>query len=316
MKTRKTTNQTINRAFMTAQLTTIARDNFKPAALLQPLLNIIARAYDIKKPAWETGAVKILDWLKAPIKDAIITPFKMFAIGNSKLPFLSWSTLPGFNCPGALECWLAAKGFCYSLKAWRYPAPLFRQLQNTLIERSPAYRGLIHAELKKLLNSRKFRGQNVPFRLYVDGDFSSLQGLRFWMDTLKKFPQLKAYGYSKSLHLFKELDESGYQWPTNYALNLSSGGMYQNGPVFDYVNKMHITRGEFIAVNTTKETLKAWKENALTPQQRRDIKQQVNSRKTFICPGKCGECTLIKENPHACGNLERFKDVKILIPIH
>jgi len=77
--------------------------------------------------------------------------------------------------------------------------------------------------------------------------------------------------------------------------------MYQNGPVFDYVNKMHITRGEFIAVNTTKDTLKAWKENALTPQMRRDIKQQVNSR---------------KENPHACGNIERFKDVKILIPIH
>ena len=316
MKTQKTTNQTMNRAFINAQLTTIARDNFKPAALLQPLLNIIARAYDINKPAWEAGAVKILDWLKAPIKDAIITPFSMFAFKNAKLPFLSWSTLPGFNCPGALECWLAAKGFCYSLKAWRYPAPLFRQLQNTLIERSPAYRGLIHAELKNLLNSRKFRGQNVPFRLYVDGDFSSLQGLRFWMDTLKKFPQLKAYGYSKSLHLFKQLDESGYQWPANYALNLSSGGMYQNGPVFDYVKNMAITRGEFIAVNTTKDTLKAWKKNELTPQMRRDIKQQVNSAKTFICPGKCGECTLIKENPHACGNLERFKDVKILIPIH
>jgi len=316
MKTRKTTNQTMNRAFITAQLTTIARDNFKPAAIIQPLLNIIARAYEIKKPAWEAGAVKILDWLKAPIKDAIITPFSMFAFKNAKLPFLSWSTLPGFNCPGALECWLAAKGFCYSLKAWRYPAPLFRQLQNTLIERSPAYRGLIHAELKNLLNTRKFRGQNVPFRLYVDGDFSSLQSLRFWMDTLKKFPQLKAYGYSKSLHLFKELDETGYTWPANYALNLSSGGMYQNGPVFDYVSKMHITRGEFIAVNTTKDTLKAWKKNALTPQMRRDIKQQVNSKKTFICPGKCGECTLIKENPHACGNIERFKDVKILIPIH
>jgi Zn ribbon nucleic-acid-binding protein len=92
--------------------------------------------------------------------------------------------------------------------------------------------------------------------------------------------------------------------------------MYQNGPVFDYVKNMAITRGEFIAVNTTKDTLKAWQENKLTSQQRRDIKQQINSRKTFICPGKCGECTLIKENPHACGNLERFKDVKILIPIH
>jgi len=316
MKTQKTTPQTINRGFITVQLTTMARDNFTPAALFQPLLNIVSRAYEINKPAWEAGAVKILDWLKAPIKDAIFTPFSMFAFKNAKLPFLSWSTLPGFNCPGALECWLAAKGFCYSLKAWRYPAPLFRQLQNTLIERSLAYRGLIHAELKKLLNSRKFSGQIVPFRLYVDGDFASVQGLRFWMNTLKKFPQLKAYGYSKSLHLFKELDQSGYTWPTNYALNLSSGGKYQNGPVFDYVKNMSITRGEFIAVNTTKDTLKAWKENKLTAAQRRDIKQQVNSRKTFICPGKCGECTLIKENPHACGNIERFKDVKILIPIH
>ena len=30
-------------------------------------------------------------------------PFKLFQPGNGKLPFLSWSTPPGFNCPGAAD---------------------------------------------------------------------------------------------------------------------------------------------------------------------------------------------------------------------
>jgi len=54
-------------------------------------------------------------------------PFSIFASGgNSKLPFVSFSTIPGATCPGAGEC----LDFCYSFKAWRYPAAFFRQLQN------------------------------------------------------------------------------------------------------------------------------------------------------------------------------------------
>ena len=315
-KTTKPLKESISRGFLTAQLMRSSRDNFAPAAIINILKEIITRAKWLNKPSWEQYATKLFKWLHEPIKTAIHTPFTMFTRGNAKLPFLSWSTLPGFNCPGALDCWALAKGWCYSLKAWRHAPPFMRQLQNTIIERQTAYRALIKLELKRLLNSKKYSGAAVPFRLYVDGDFQNVQQLKFWMDTLKEFPRLKAYGYSKSLHLFKELDQTGYNWPENYALNLSSGGKYQTGSIAEYVKNMSITRGEFIAVSTTKETLKAWKKNELTPQMRRDIKQQVNSRKTFICPGKCGDCTLIKDNPHACGNIERFKDVKILIPIH
>ena len=71
MKTQKTTNQTMNRAFMTAQLTTIARDNFKPAALLKPLLNILARAVMLNKQGWQASAAKMITWINAPIKQAI-----------------------------------------------------------------------------------------------------------------------------------------------------------------------------------------------------------------------------------------------------
>ena len=59
------------------------------------------------------------------------TAFNVFTEGNSKLPFYSWSTLPQWTCPGAGDC----LRFCYSFRAWRYPAAFCRQLQNTLLLR-------------------------------------------------------------------------------------------------------------------------------------------------------------------------------------
>jgi hypothetical protein len=311
----RTKKESISRVFLTAQLTRSSRDNFAPAVIIDILKNIITRAKWLNKSSWERYALKLFNWLHEPIKTAINTPFTMFTAGNAKLPFLSWSTLPGFNCPGALDCWALAKGWCYSLKAWRYAPPFMRQLQNTIIERQPAYRALIKLELKRLLNSKKYSGAAVPFRLYVDGDFQNVQQLKFWMDTLKEFPRLRAYGYSKSLHLFKELDQTGYSWPANYALNLSSGGKYQAGSVAEYVQKMNITRGAFIAVRTSKSTLKAWQAQKLTKDQAAEIRANF-SGSAFICPGKCGTCTSIKKNPHACGNKEVFKNKDILIPVH
>ena len=56
-------------------------------------------------------------------------PYTIFTQGNNKLSYLSFSTLPIINCPGASECLT----YCYSLKAFRYPGAFFRQCQNTLL---------------------------------------------------------------------------------------------------------------------------------------------------------------------------------------
>ena len=35
--------------------------------------------------------------------------------------------------------------------------------------------------------------------------------------------------------------------------------------------------------------------------------------KIFICPGLCGKCT---KTGHACGNMDKFNNMEIVIPIH
>jgi len=58
--------------------------------------------------------------------------YSVFSLnGNSKLPFVSFSSLPGVTCPGAGEC----LDFCYSFRAWRYPAAFMRQAQNAYLMR-------------------------------------------------------------------------------------------------------------------------------------------------------------------------------------
>ena len=77
-------------------------------------------------------------WLADPIKNK--PPFTIFAKGNQKLPFWTFSTLPGVTCPGAGDCLVnpedkSKRGWCYSFSAWRYVTAYFRQLQNTLLIR-------------------------------------------------------------------------------------------------------------------------------------------------------------------------------------
>ena len=306
--------KTINRAFLAQQITT---NGLTAAGVLKTLAAITAKAHELNKQAWVQNALKLWQWLTIPASKAGAPPFTMFTAGNSKLPFVSWSTLPGINCPGAGTCFKIVagliKGWCYSFKAWRYPAAFMRQLQNTLLERGPVFQKIIHNELERIL--AKSSGA-ITLRLYVDGDFPSLEVLRFWMNTLKKYPRLNAYGYSKSLHLFEELDRTGYQWPQNYALNMSTGGIHEHTSTGAYVRNMAIYRGDFVAVNVKPETLDNWNKQTLTKEDRREIRSKVNAKKVFICPKYCGECTLIKENPHACGNHEKFGGVSIVIPVH
>ena len=217
----------IKRSFLMRITAAMKENNWHWHTVLSMLELLKAEAERLNKISWRKCTDQLICFI-ANRSGYTPPPFKLFQPGNGKLPFLSWSTLPGFNCPGAGSCWIFIKdkfkGWCYSVKAWRYPAAYLRQLQNTVLEQTPAGRQIIKQELKKELQRPIYRGlDGIPLRLYVDGDFSSLELLRWWLDLAKEFPQLKIYGYSKSLHLFEELERSGYEWPTNYALNGSSG---------------------------------------------------------------------------------------------
>ena len=234
----------------------------------------------------------------------------VFAKGNGKLPFYAFSSLPGIDCPQAGACLYGANGdlmggFCYSFKCWRYPASFFRQLVNSLRLRTESGRAEIVAAWMELP-----KGSTV--RLYVDGDFASPEILSFWFRLCFARPDLRVYGYSKSWRLLLDYEKSGGRFPSNYLLNLSSGGSGTEQEKLA-VSRLPIARGEFIAIATLKDHGKAYqsRKNAGFAEYARDVKEQ-SGRKVFVCSGKCGDCT---PSGHACGS-EKFRGIPIAIGIH
>ena len=223
--------------------------------------------------------------------------YSVFALnGNSKLPFVSFSSLPGVTCPGAGAC----LDFCYSFRAWRYPAAFMRQCQNAFLLRHNA---AVIVQALQAANDT-FKGQSYDVRLYVDGDFSSANDVTFWFDTIKAFPLAKVYGYSKS---FDAILSYGASYPTNYMLNIS-GGHNSDPETIEKVKALPITRGEFIAVSIGKKV--KGNEHG-TPAINKALRDSFKI-KAFPCPGTCGTCT---GKGHACG-MQALKGVPIIIAMH
>ena len=237
----------------------------------------------------------------------------IFAKGNGKLPFFAFSSLAGIDCPQAGACLYAdgkeengpISGFCYSFKCWRYPSAFFRQLVNSIRLRTKAGRDEIVAAWMAL-------PQGATVRLYVDGDFASPDILAFWMRLCFARPDLQVYGYSKSWRLLLAYAQSGARFPSNYLLNLSSGGSGTEAEK-EAVSRLPIARGEFIAVPTLHDHGNAYqsRRNAGFGAYQADVKAQAG-RKVFVCSGKCGDCT---PSGHACGS-EKFRGIPIAIGIH
>ena len=232
--------------------------------------------------------------------------FSVFARGNSKLPFWSFSSMAILDCPGRGEC----AAWCYSLKSWRNPNALGRQVSNSMLLRTQAGRDLIASEFSRL--------KTETVRLYVDGDFDSKETLTFWMDLIKTRPDIQVYGYSKSWVEFIALHLSGYAWPANYLLNLSGGSRFGDG-VRVAMESLPVVRGEFLAVPVDREHLKNHSYQSRRNAGFRDYAKQVRAnagRKIFVCSGDCGDClTIAGKNQHACGS-DRIRGVAIAIGTH
>ena len=225
--------------------------------------------------------------------------YSIFALGgNSKLPFVSFSTLPGVTCPGAGDC----IDFCYSFRAWRYPAAFARMAQNAFLMRfAPDQIAIAFAIIAM------DRPDGFDCRLYVDGDFSSGADVAFWMGLLHMTPQARAYGYSKSFAALLGYDLIG-AWPTNYQLNISSGHN-ANAALLAAVKTLPIVRGEFIAVSIGRKVKST---DHGTHETNAAIRQAMGDIKVFPCPGACGSCT---GKGHACG-MPSLKGRVIAIAMH
>ena len=225
--------------------------------------------------------------------------FKVFAEkGNIKEHFLSFSSTPIFDCPGAGEC----KEWCYSLKAHRYPAAYCRQAQNSWLMYSVEGWDTIARELDKFKPDTGV----IDFRLYVDGDFRDLDNVKQWFTILKNRPWLKAYGYSKSWNELLQYSKFN-DFPANYTLNLSSGSVHGDD-IKQAMKSLPITRGEFVAVSVGYKVKSTMHNDRLHQRELR----KVYGKKAFTCPGKCNSCTV---KGHACGS-ERFKGLDIIIAVH
>lgn len=209
--------------------------------------------------------------------------------GNSKLPFVAFSSLPAVTCPGAGDCLT----FCYSFSAWRYPDAFARQAQNAYLMRF--HRAAIESALPD---------QAIDLRLYVDGDFSSTADVEFWFDFLNARPSIRAYGYSKS---FDEILRYSGKYPINYQLNLSGGHSHDLHTV-NLMRELPITRGEFVAVNIGRKVKSS--EHG-SPAINAAIRANMPG-KVFPCPGKCGSCT---GAGHACG-MPKLRGITIAIAVH
>lgn len=283
-------------------LAALAAKHDRPGAERAALIAEIGRILETETgPAWRRDFGKLADFLRDGIPR-----FSIIAKGgNSKLPFLAFSAMPGADyCPGAGEC----LQFCYSFRAWRYPAAFCRQLQNSILLNSVRGRDHIAAAIDKL---KPRDGSRRDFRLYVDGDFRTAGEVRYWFELIAARPWIRAYGYSKSWEEILQHARRGGTLPENYRLNLSSGSRH-GAETRAEIAALDITRGEFIAVpigRAVKSTDHGTRDHN---RELRAAYQKGGGGKAFTCPGKCGTCT---PAGHACG-LSKFTGIPIIIAAH
>lgn len=233
--------------------------------------------------------------------------YSVFSInGNSKLPFVAFSALPGkAHCPGAGDC----LSWCYSFRSWRMPAAFGRQAQNSILRKY--YPQRIVESLDAIMAKRNF-SKGITLRLYVDGDFNTLSDFALWQGVLIERPSVKAYGYSKSFDVILAYANSGATFASNYILNISSDHRYNENTVQRIV-ALPITRGSFTTVQIKRTSRKIEHDN---PEHRRAVQSALKGynsvTKVFACPGLCGSCT---SSGHACGSM-KFKGISIGIAAH
>lgn len=239
---------------------------------------------------WYLWGKRVLDYLTG---ETDRPPLRVFMEGNSKLPFYCWSVLPIYNCPGKGEC---AK-WCYSLTGWRNATPYWRQLLNTI---------LLKFYPERVMDFFMDLPEGATLRLYVDGDFDSVETVNFWWKLLRVRPDIQAYGYSKSWDEIVQADPA----PSNYILNLSSGGRVRQ-VTEEQMQQLDITRGKFVAVDIDPELMDPPDVRYQNPTYHQAVRQagkDLGLGKVFSCKGLCGECVKDKEgkNAHACGDRRFF----------
>ena len=254
-----------------------------------------------KRMTWKGELLRFADCMENGTIYSTIFNLK----GNQKLPdFAAFSTLPIVTCPGMGDCGTV----CYSLRAWRYPVPFLRQCQNTIY--------LIH-DRSKIEKAFHDIPQNLVLRLYVDGDFDSVQTARFWFRLLKTRLDVTCYGYSKSWDELLAVPHD--EIPSNYRLNVSSGSCHDDTKK-KLILESPLSRGEFIYLpiegNFARGSARYDDPNYHAAV--REGAKALGILNAFSCPGHCDACPNAVKNDHVCGGgvNGQFEGMVVAIGIH
>ena len=273
--------------------------------LIGSLAKVARKSFLGKRGTWAWAAGKLLSWIESGFESDC--PFSVFIKnGNKKLPFYAFSSLPFVDCPGKGQC----VNYCYSLRAWRYPAAFFRQVQNSLLMRYCP---------EKIAKAFQAIPTGKTLRLFVDGDFKDVATLKFFMDLINSRPDLSVYGYSKSWKEFVQLDSTGYAWPKNYRVRKSNGSKWARTGISNAFSRLPIVGGEFDAVPVAREFIRnrSYQDTAMpgSREYRATVRKELSKTysKVFPCPGNCGNC--LPGGRHACG-VKEFDGIAIGIGIH
>lgn len=170
-----------------------------------------------------------------------MTPSKLtFGQGNAKLNkkgLITFSLPAGYTCPGARECLARAdieKGtivdgpeakfrcFAASQEATYSSVRKSRWHNFDLLQAANKSGGV--AAMIELINA-SLPSNFDTVRVHVSGDFFSIDYFKAWLTVAEEHPDKMFYAYTKSVHLWKELQDIV---PVNFLLTASYGGKYDD----------------------------------------------------------------------------------------
>ena len=207
---------------------------------------------------------------------------------------------PSLHMSRAGDC----KDYCYSLRAWRYPAAYFRQLQNTLLMRFAP--DIVASAFARIRHGR-------TLGLYVDGDISSVSELDFWFRMLADRPDIartvtlsRGKYFSSTGRVANELRAKPLEW-----FYLRGGN--ENAHAWPTGNPRGVYRGPHGASVLATPSSALHRERITKTSGTRPAPDASGQNRVFSCTGRCGTCA---QGSHACGDNSRFRGVMIAIGVH
>lgn len=138
---------------------------------------------------------------------------------NDSLRFMIWNLPAVKTCPFATK---HCKAACYALKAERqYPDCRFSRASNLKRSQRDDFVSNMIYTIETELDTPKFKGKQVVFRIHESGDFYNLAYTAKWLEIARHFENtrnLVFMAYTKSIGYFVELGYNTPNFPDNLVI--------------------------------------------------------------------------------------------------